>query len=127
MEHIHVDEQKFEADLRSVFAASKADPARHTPGAMVLDRNRELSIQFAMLICREVNRGSEIDHILEAGIDAFIEFASNMADNAEDEYRGAVVEIIATSLFTKLGRVVSGRGYDFGKPATFTEVKGGRA
>ncbi|TCA48557.1 hypothetical protein E0J16_25860 [Rhizobium pisi] len=125
--HVHFDEEKFERDLRHVFDQMKADPDVHTAGSVVLDRNREVSVQMGMLVCRELNRGTDIGDIVEAGVTSFLEFFSNIKDYVEDEFQPTLAMLVVQHLVGGVQDIARGTGFENGEPATMQEVKGGRA
>lgn len=106
--HKHLDEQQFERDLRKAFDAVQPDENLHTKGSFILHRNRELSVQFAMMGCRELNRGTELDEIAEVGALAFCEFFANVLDNTEREARKDLASIIAGQVLEAITDLVNG-------------------
>lgn len=123
-----MDEEQFERDLRKVFAEMKADPERHTAGSMVLQRNRELSVQFGMLCCREINLGTDYEDIAAGGSMAFCEFFANILGNVEEHRRTALAEVVANEIVNSIADLLcGGPSFQFGEPATPQEVPSGRA
>ncbi|MBB4342103.1 hypothetical protein [Rhizobium leguminosarum] len=125
--HVHFDEEKFERDLRNVFDKMKADPEIHEQGSVVLDRNREVSVQMGMMVCRELNRGTELGDIMSAGIAAFVEFFSNIKEYVEDDNQTAMAFWVAQDTVNGIMDIVRGEGFQVGEPATMQEIQGGRA
>lgn len=129
MDHVHFDEEKFERDLRATFAQTQADPALHTDGSVVLNRNQEVSIQLGMLVCREFNRGTSVDDIMAAGAHAFIEFFSNVIAYVDETDRDEWGDDVASDLVLSMIDVLENREgtLQIGVPAIMQEIKGGRA
>lgn len=125
--HVHFDEEKFERDLRRVFDQMKADPDVHTAGSVVLDRNREISVQLGLMVCRELNRGTEIRDIAEAGVTSFIEFFSNIKGYVDDKSQPALAVFVVQEIVDSIDDIARGEGFQTGEPARMQEIQGGRA
>lgn len=125
---VHLDEEQFERDLRRVFAEMSADPQQHTKSSMILDRNRELSVQFGMMCCREINLGTDVEDIAAGGTMAFCEFFANILGNIEEHRRTALAEAIASEVVNAFADLLEGgSSFQFGEPATPQETPSGRA
>lgn len=125
--HVHFDEQKFERDLRAAFDQMTADPALHDVGSVVLDRNRDLSVQYGMMVCRELNRGTELSDIMSAGVSAFTEFFVNMLQYCDEDDHILLAKTVIADVASQMSGGVAGVGFEEGVPATMQEVQGGHA
>lgn len=127
--HVHFDEAKFEQDLRRVFAEMSADPEIHTAGSVIIDRNREISVQMGMMMCRELNRGTDLHDIADASITVFLEFFGNLLSYVQEETHQEVAMGVLQELAVGLAQIVNQdpTAFQHGNPATMQEIKGGRA
>lgn len=125
--HVHFDEVKFERDLRVAFEQTKADPELHDAGSVTLDRNRDLSIQFGMMVCRELNRGTELGDIMSAGVAAFAEFFINMLQYCDEDDHMILAKTVIADIASQMSSGIAGIGFEEGVPATMQEVPGGHA
>ena len=126
--HVHFDEAKFESDLRHVFAQMSADPEIHDAGAVILDRNREVSVQMGMMLCKEMNRGEDIADIASAAAGAFIEFFANVRTYIEPSQQEDFDKYVMADIMEGVMAVIADVGaFEQGAPATMQKIRGGRA
>ena len=124
----HFDEAKFERDLRSSFSQPQADPERHEAGTVILDRNREVSVQIGMMVCREMNRGESLEDIAAAAATAFVEFFANARTYIDQPERQVFDTNILSDIMDSLILVIRDDGsFEQGTGATMEEIAGGHA
>lgn len=126
--HTHFDEQQFEQDLRKVFAAMHADPNVHDAGSCIINRNQEVSVQMGMMFCREINRGTNIEELAEAGVVAFLQFFNNIINHLDESDRTTALNETANLVLTGMVDIVAGTpSFELGEPAVMREMPGGHA
>lgn len=126
--HQHFDEAKFERDLRSAFSQLQADPERHEPGTVILDRNREVSIQLGVMLCREMNRGETLEDIAAAAATSFVEFFANVRTYIDQPERQEFDTNVLSDIMDSLVLAITDdSAFENGPTATMHEVAGGHA